>query len=251
MEFKDIDMDLATLFTSPETYASLITLSLMEIVLGIDNIIFISIICGRLPIEDRNKGRVIGLAGAFVSRLLLLMTLAWIVKLTEPIVTIFQVPLSGRSLILLAGGLFLMGKATQEIHHKVEGDGDPTLAPKGAKLNLKQAALQITLLDIIFSLDSVITAVGMAQSILIMVLANLIALAIMVLVSKKISDFIDHNPTIKMLALSFLLLIGTMLVAEAIGFHVPKGYIYFAMAFSAGVEFLNMRAGRKKSAHSH
>jgi predicted tellurium resistance membrane protein TerC len=244
-------MELSTLLASPETYASLLTLSLMEIVLGIDNIIFISIICGRLPAEERNKGRVIGLAGAFVSRLILLMALAWIVKLTQPIVTIFDIPLSGRSLILLAGGLFLMGKATQEIHHKVEGDINPAATSTGPKLTMAQAVFQIAMLDIIFSLDSVITAVGMAQSIAIMVIANVIALVVMVAVSKKISAFIDENPTIKMLALSFLLLIGTMLVAEALTLHVPKGYIYFAMGFSALVEGLNMRAAKKRRSHAH
>lgn len=231
----------------PETYLSLLTLTAMEIVLGIDNIIFISILCGKLPPEKRELGRKWGLAGAFVSRLLLLLTISWMVGLVDPLFSIWGFEVTGKAIILFFGGLFLMYKATKEIHDKVEGEEHGPDGVGGAKVATLGAVLaQIALLDIVFSLDSVITAVGMSQHISIMVAANVIALFVMVLTAKSIGDFVQKHPTVKMLALSFLLLIGMVLVADAAGFHVPKGYIYFAMGFSVGVEMLNLWTKRNK-----
>jgi predicted tellurium resistance membrane protein TerC len=231
----------------PETYLSLLTLTAMEIVLGIDNIIFISILCGKLPPEKRELGRKWGLAGAFVSRLLLLLTISWMVGLVDPLFSIWGFEVTGKAIILFFGGLFLMYKATKEIHDKVEGEEHGPDGASGAKVATLGAVLaQIALLDIVFSLDSVITAVGMSQHISIMVAANVIALIVMVLTAKSIGDFVQKHPTVKMLALSFLLLIGMVLVADAAGFHVPKGYIYFAMGFSVGVEMLNLWTKRNK-----
>ncbi|RYZ83354.1 MAG: TerC family protein [Proteobacteria bacterium] len=239
-------MDLA-LLSSPETYLSLLTLSAMEIVLGIDNIIFISILCARLPEEHREKARKIGLFGAFGTRLVLLASISWMVGLVNPIFNVGSFPVTGKAIILFIGGLFLMYKATKEIHEKVEGDGHDS---HGEMLNkpavsFKSVIIQIMLLDIVFSLDSVITAVGMSQHISIMVAANVIALIVMVFTAKSVGDFVQRHPTVKMLALSFLLLIGTVLVADAAGFHVPKGYIYFAMGFSVAVEMLNLWTKKK------
>lgn len=239
-------MDLAFL-SAPETYLSLLTLSAMEIVLGIDNIIFISILCGRLPDETREKARKLGLFGAFGTRLLLLATISWMVGLVEPLFQLGSFPVSGKAIILFGGGLFLMYKATKEIHEKVEGAGHDS---HGEMLDrptpsFKSVILQIMLLDIVFSLDSVITAVGMSQHISIMIAANVVALIVMVFTAKSVGDFVQRHPTVKMLALSFLFLIGTVLVADAAGFHVPKGYIYFAMGFSVAVEFLNLWTKKK------
>lgn len=239
-------MDLAFL-SAPETYLSLLTLSAMEIVLGIDNIIFISILCGRLPDETREKARKLGLFGAFGTRLLLLATISWMVGLVEPLFQLGSFPVSGKAIILFVGGLFLMYKATKEIHEKVEGAGHDS---HGEMLDrptpsFKSVILQIMLLDIVFSLDSVITAVGMSQHISIMIAANVIALIVMVFTAKSVGDFVQRHPIVKMLALSFLFLIGTVLVADAAGFHVPKGYIYFAMGFSVAVEFLNLWTKKK------
>jgi len=235
------------LIYSPEAWISLTTLTALEIVLGIDNIIFISILAGRLPPHERDKGRKFGLMGALVSRLALLSLIAWIVKLQTPLFYVLDIPMSGKSLILFIGGLFLIFKATKEIHHKIEDTTEELLeTPKHAKLSA--VITQIMLIDIVFSLDSVITAVGMAQHLSIMVIANIIALAIMLLAAKSISEFVDRNPTIKVLALSFLLMIGLVLVADGLSFHIPKGYVYFAMAFSFFVEIINMKVVRNKKA---
>ena len=237
--------------TSPEIWISLLTLTVLEIILGIDNIVFISILAGKLPPEQQPKARQLGLMLALITRVLLLCGLAWMVKLTKPLIEIPTLgilthphPVSGRDLILIFGGLFLLWKSTHEIHDKLEGeDGQVTsrVAPKFAAV-----IVQILLLDIVFSLDSVITAVGMAKYLGVMIAAVIIALVFMLIFARGISDFIHKHPSLKMLALSFLLLIGCALVAE--GFHkeIPKGYIYFAMAFSVGVEALNIRMRAKK-----
>ena len=225
----------------PNAWVGLLTLTVLEIVLGIDNIIFISILAGKLPKAQQAKGRRVGLLGAFVTRLLLLMSIAWIVRLTRPLFAVFEHPVSGRDLILLFGGLFLIGKATFEIHNKLEGEDHGPDASKRAKASFGAVITQIMLIDIVFSLDSVITAVGMAEHVSVMITANVIALAIMLTAAGPISDFVDRHPTIKMLALAFLLLIGTNLVADGFGLHIPKGYTYFAMAFSVLVEMLNIR----------
>ena len=234
-----------------ETLLSLSTLTLLEIVLGIDNIIFISILAGKLQGNEKRLARQIGLMGASVTRLGLLATMAWIAKLTTPLFEIFSVPLSGKSLILILGGIFLIFKATTEIHDKLEGDEQ---APdvKLRRPTLPWTIAQIMVIDIVFSLDSVITAVGMSNQLGVMVLANLIALGVMLVASGSISDFVDRHPTIKVLALSFLIMIGLFLVLDGVGMHVPKGYIYFAMAFSLFVEFINIRLTRKpKPVHLH
>jgi predicted tellurium resistance membrane protein TerC len=237
--------------SDPNAWVGLLTLTSLEIVLGIDNIIFISILAGKLPAADQSKARKLGLAGAFVSRLLLLLSIAWIVKLTRPLFTVLSHGVSGRDIILILGGLFLIAKATFEIHGKLEGaEHDTGGAVKAAARSLTKVVLQIMVVDIVFSLDSVITAVGMVDDISIMVTANVIALGLMLLSAGAISGFVDRHPTIKMLALSFLVLIGTNLVAEGFGVHIPKGYTYFAMGFSVLVEFLNLKL-RAKSAPVH
>lgn len=232
---------------------SLVTLTAMETVLGIDNIIFIAILVGRLPKEEQNKTRNIGIALALVIRILLLFSISWIMTLTNPLFTIFEHNFSGRDLILLGGGLFLLAKSTFEIHHKIEGDPQIHLHEAEhvggkKKISANLMLVQILLLDVVFSLDSVITAIGMASHIPIMVAAMLLSMLIMLVSAGKISSFVDKHPTIKILALSFLLLIGVMLVAESFGAHVSKGYIYFAMAFSLAVELMNMRYRKKNSA---
>lgn len=227
----------------PQLWISLVTLTLLEIVLGIDNIVFISILAGKLPREQQHKARQLGLGLALVTRILLLCGLAWMVKLTTPLFTVLGHGVSGRDLILLGGGLFLLGKSTHEIHDKLEGeDGAVTrrLPP-----TFMAVIIQILLLDIVFSLDSVITAVGMAKQLGVMIAAVVIALLFMLLFSKYISDFVDRHPTLKMLALSFLILIGCALIAEGCHKEIPKGYIYFAMAFSVGVEMLNLKLRSK------
>jgi len=223
---------------------ALITLTVLEIVLGVDNVIFISILAGKLPADQQDRARKVGLMAAMLMRIALLFSLAWIVRLTEPIVTILGRGISGRDMILLGGGLFLLAKATREIHEKLEGqEGEMTarVAPSfGAVIG------QIMLLDIVFSLDSVITAVGMADQLTVMVLAVMIAVGIMMVSAASISRFVNEHPTVKVLALSFLLLIGASLIAEGFGTHIPKGYIYFAMAFSVFVEMINLRAAKKR-----
>jgi len=231
-------------YSDPQAWLGLLTLTVLEIVLGIDNIIFISILAGRLPREQQPRARRLGLMGAFVSRLALLFSIAWIVRLTAPLFEIFTQPFSGRDLILLGGGLFLIGKATYEIHHKLEGEDEPKAISRGSGATMTAVVAQIMVVDIVFSLDSVITAVGMVDQISIMVIANVIALGLMLAAIDPISAFVDRHPTVKMLALAFLVLIGTNLVAEAFHQHIPKGYTYFAMAFSVLVEMLNMRLRR-------
>lgn len=225
--------------SDPQAWISLLTLTGLEIVLGIDNIIFISILAGKLPVEQQAKARQLGLALALVTRLLLLASIAWMAKLTTPLFTVLEHGVSGRDLILIVGGLFLLVKSTMEIHDKLEGeDGHAT---KGLAKSFATVLVQIMLLDVVFSLDSVITAVGMAQHLAVMVTAVILAMGVMLLSAGTISDFVNRHPTLKILALSFLLLIGTTLIAEGLGFHIPKGYVYFAMAFSFGVEMLNLR----------
>ncbi|HEX6089484.1 MAG TPA: TerC family protein [Gemmatimonadales bacterium] len=227
-------------FTDPNAWIGLLTLTALEIVLGIDNIIFISILAGRLPEAQRPKARRLGLAGAFVTRLGLLFSIAWIVRLTRPLFEVAGLEISGRSLILILGGLFLIAKATHEIHEKLEGEQEASEL-KGPATSLTSIVLQIMVIDIVFSLDSVITAVGMVDQISIMVAANIVALGFMLMSAGSIAGFVDRHPTVKMLALAFLVLIGTNLVAEGLGQHIPKGYTYFAMAFSVAVEMLNLR----------
>ncbi len=226
--------------TDPNIWIGLLTLTVLEIVLGIDNIIFISILASKLPRAQQPRARQLGLAGAFVTRVLLLLSIAWLVRLTRPLITVLAHGFSGRDLILLVGGLFLIAKATYEIHGKLEGE-EQTSEERGAVQSLVGVVVQIMLIDIVFSLDSVITAVGMVDNVTIMIAANVIALAIMLLSAGPIARFVDMHPTIKMLALAFLVLIGTNLVAESLGTHIPKGYTYFAMAFSVAVEMLNLK----------
>ena len=225
--------------SDPQAWIALITLTSLEIVLGIDNIIFISILAGKLPEEQRQKGRMIGLALAMIMRILLLLSLAWIVRLTSPMFTVFGHGVSGRDLILIVGGLFLLAKSTHEIHDKLEGEEDIKVSAGTARFG--SVLVQIMLLDLVFSLDSVITAVGMVQQIPVMVTAVVVAVLFMMAFAKPIGDFVEDHPTVKMLALSFLLLVGMALVADGLGFHIPKGYIYFAMGFSVFVEVLNLR----------
>lgn len=225
--------------TNPESLIALLTLTMLEIVLGIDNIIFITILAGKLPREQQNKARLTGLAVAMISRILLLFSIVWIMKLTLPLFSVFGQEISGKDIILVAGGLFLIGKSTFEIHDKLEGE-DGYKSGKAVK-SFANVIVQIMLLDIVFSLDSVITAVGMAEELIIMVLAVIISVGVMMVSAKSISDFVEKHPTVKMLALSFLLLIGVSLIAEGFEQHIPKGYIYVAMAFSVFVEMLNLK----------
>lgn len=245
-----------SIFSSLDAWLSLLTLAVMEIVLGIDNIVFISILVGKLPEHQQRKGRLLGLSLAMIVRILLLFSITWVMSLTTPLVDFGKIfglenskwaealIFSGRDLILVIGGLFLIYKSTTEIHHKLEGQEDET---GNAKVHsFAGTIVQILLLDIIFSLDSVITAVGMADHIIIMILAVIISVVIMMFSAKGISDFVNKHPTVKMLALSFLLLIGVSLLAEGFEQHIPKGYIYFAMFFSVVVEMLNLRMSSKK-----
>ena len=230
--------------TDPQIWISLVTLTGLEIVLGIDNIIFISILAGKLPVGQQARARQTGLMLALVTRIALLCSLAWMVKLTAPLFEILKFGVSGRDLILLGGGLFLIVKSTREIHEKLEGTEEQSGASKG-KVKFNAIIVQILLLDIVFSLDSVITAVGMASQLGVMIAAVVIALLVMLKYAGVVSDFVHRHPTLKMLALSFLLLIGITLVAEGTHQHVNKGYIYFAMAFSFAVELLNLRLHKK------
>jgi predicted tellurium resistance membrane protein TerC len=233
--------------TDPDIWASLLTLTLLEIVLGIDNLVFIAILAGRVPPEQQARARTFGLALALVSRLALLGSISWLTKLTTPLVTVMGHGLSARDLVLIAGGLFLLYKGTSEIHERIEG---ARLAATGAVAAAAQGlvgiVLQIMVLDIVFSLDSVITAVGMADHLWVMASAVVLAVIVMLFASGPLSHFIDRHPTVKMLALSFLLLIGMTLVADGIGFHVPKGYIYAAIGFSILVESLNITASKRR-----
>jgi predicted tellurium resistance membrane protein TerC len=225
--------------SDPQIWIALATLTFLEIVLGVDNIIFISILSGKLPAEQQPKARRLGLLGAMVTRVLLLFSLAWIIRLTKPWFTVLGQELSGRDLILLFGGLFLIGKSTYEIHDKLEGE-EGHAAGKAAA-SFVSVIIQIMLLDIVFSLDSVITAVGMVDELWVMIAAVMISVGIMMASAETISEFVHRHPTVKMLALSFLLLIGMSLVLEGFEHHIPKGYIYFAMGFSVFVEMINLR----------
>jgi predicted tellurium resistance membrane protein TerC len=233
------------IFLDPQSLIALVTLTALEIVLGIDNIIFISILAGKLPLHQQKKARIIGLGLAMFTRIALLFSLTWMMKLTAPLFTVIGNQISGRDLILILGGLFLLGKSTLEIHDKLEGE--EVQASARAVASFGAILIQIMFLDIIFSLDSIITAIGMARHLTIMVTAVVIAVGFMTLFSGAVSAFIDRNPTIKILALSFLILIGVALIGDGLGMHIPKGYVYFAMAFSVGVEMLNIRIrGRGK-----
>jgi len=234
-----------TWIASPEPWIALGTLTALEIVLGIDNIIFISILVGRLPAAKRNLARNLGLGLAMLSRLALLFSIVWVANLTQPWFSIFGQDISGRDIILIGGGLFLLAKATHEIHSSLEGVEEAK--PKLKTVSLAPVLIQIALLDVVFSLDSVITAVGLARHISIMAIAIIVAVGIMLVAAKPIAEFVDAHPTIKILALSFLILVGVTLMVEGFDVHVPKGYIYFAMAFSVAVEMLNIRMRKKQT----
>lgn len=242
--------------TSPEAWLALVTLTALEIVLGIDNIIFLSIIVGRLPEHQRNRARIQGLAFAMITRILLLLSLAWMMRLTEPLFTVLPgyaesltdeelrdaLAVSGRDLILILGGLFLLWKSAQEIYDNLEGSEHESEVRPASRYWM--VLVQIAIIDIVFSLDSVITAVGMARDVPVMVIAIMLAVGVMMVAAKSIGEFVDSHPSIKMLALSFLTLVGVVLIADGMGQHIPKGYIYFAMAFSVAVEMLNIRVRR-------
>ncbi len=231
-------------FLTADGLIALVTLTLLEVVLGIDNVIFISILAGKLPPKDQEKARKIGLMGAMLMRIGLLASIAWIIRLTAPLFTVLNHPFSGRDLILAGGGLFLIFKATREIHDRLEGE-EGHMSARVAP-SLPAVIGQIMLLDIVFSLDSVITAVGMADDLSIMIAAVVIAVAIMFVSAGSVARFVEQHPTVKVLALSFLLLIGFSLIADGFGVHIPKGYIYFAMGFSIFVEVINLRSAKKK-----
>lgn len=233
--------------TEPEAWIALLTLTVLEIVLGVDNIIFISILVGRLPETQRNRARTLGLALAMVSRIVLLLSITWVMRLTEPIFTLFSNAISGRDLILLVGGLFLLGKSTHEIHNSLEGPEEGTQQTKTA--GFAAVLIQIALLDMIFSLDSVITAVGLARHLPVMIIAVVISVLVMMASARALGAFVDRHPTVKMLALSFLILVGVTLLGEGLDLHIPKGYVYFAMAFSVAVEMLNLRLRARRAAH--
>lgn len=227
--------------TDPSIWIGFLTLTVLEIVLGIDNIVFISILAGKLPESQQARARTIGLALAMITRILLLLSLAWIMRLTAPLFEVFGHEISGRDLILITGGLFLVGKSTREIHHKLEGEDRTEV---GGYPSFRSVIIQILLLDIVFSLDSVITAVGMVDEVAVMIAAVIVAVGVMLISAGTIGRFVERHPTVKMLALSFLLLIGFTLIAEGFGQHISKGYIYFAMGFSVFVEMLNLRFQR-------
>jgi predicted tellurium resistance membrane protein TerC len=230
--------------TDPQVWLAFLTLTALEIVLGIDNIIFISILVGRLPPAQRPRGRTIGLALAMITRILLLLSITWVMGLSAELFSIFGRGISGRDLILFGGGLFLLAKSTLEIHHSLEGESEQREA-NGAGASFISVITQIAIIDIVFSLDSVITAVGMADHVEVMIAAVIVAVLMMMFLAGPISDFVDRHPTIKMLALSFLILVGVALIGEGLGFHIPKGYIYFAMAFSVAVEMLNIQVRKR------
>ena len=231
------------LITDPKAWIALVTLTALEIVLGIDNIIFISILAGKLPKNQQDKARRVGLVLAMLTRIMLLFSLTLLMRLTKPLFSVLGNEISGRDIILIVGGLFLLGKSTLEIHDKLEGEEGRSSTR--IRASFVSVILQIMILDIVFSLDSVITAIGMAEQLVIMVAAIMIAVAVMMLSAGRISSFIERHPTVKMLALSFLLLIGVALMADGLDLHIPKGYIYFAMAFSVFVEMLNLRLSRR------
>jgi predicted tellurium resistance membrane protein TerC len=231
--------------SDPQVWVGFATLTVLEIVLGIDNVIFISILASKLPRDQQGKARYIGLGLAMIMRIALLFSLSWIVRLTEPLFSVLGQEISGRDLVLLIGGLFLIGKATREIHERLEGEEGEASAKVAP--SLRSVLIQIMILDIVFSLDSVITAVGMVDQLGVMIAAVVTAVAFMMVFARPVSDFVERHPTVKMLALSFLILIGVSLVAESFDQHIPKGYIYFAMAFSVMVEMLNLKARKRKA----
>jgi predicted tellurium resistance membrane protein TerC len=231
--------------TDPQAWAGFATLTVLEIVLGIDNVIFISILAGKLPREQQGRARYIGLLLAMIMRIALLFSLSWIIRLTAPLFTVLGEEISGRDLVLLIGGLFLLAKSTREIHERLEGEEGEASARVAPSLG--SVLIQIMLLDIVFSLDSVITAVGMVDELGVMVSAVIVAVLFMMAFARPVSEFVDRHPTVKMLALSFLILIGVSLVAESFDQHIEKGYIYFAMAFSVMVEMLNLKAKKRKA----
>ncbi len=230
--------------SDPQAWIAFATLTLLEIILGVDNVVFISILAGKLPVEKREKARRVGLGLAMLIRILLLLSISWVIGLTSPLFTVIRQEISGRDLILLLGGLFLLGKSTHEVHGQLEGDEGRSSA--GGAASFGAVIAQILVLDIVFSLDSVITAVGMADDVKIMVAAVVTAVGFMFIFAGAISEFVDRHPTVKMLALSFLLLIGVGLIAESFDVHIPKGYIYFAMAFSLFVEMLNLKLRKSR-----
>jgi predicted tellurium resistance membrane protein TerC len=231
--------------SDPQAWIGFSTLTVLEIVLGIDNVIFISILASKLPRDQQSKARYIGLGLAMIMRIALLFSLSWIVRLTEPLFSLLGQEISGRDLVLLIGGLFLIAKATHEIHERLEGEEGEASARVAP--SLRSVLIQIMILDIVFSLDSVITAVGMVDQLGVMIAAVVTAVAFTMIFARPVSDFVERHPTVKMLALSFLILIGVSLVAESFDQHIPKGYIYFAMAFSVLVEMLNLRARKRKA----
>jgi predicted tellurium resistance membrane protein TerC len=233
-------------FLTADILVSLLTLTFLEVVLGIDNIVFISLVAGRMPAENRRKVRVVGLLLALIGRLLLLLGIQWVIGLNTPIITVKEFSLSYRDLILIAGGLFLVGKSTSEIHNKVEGKPEETNRKK--PITMKSAVVQIILLDLVFSLDSIITAVGLVDKIWVIIAAIVISMIIMLSFARPISNFIDKHPAMKLLAIAFLFMIGTVLVVEGLHVHVPKGYIYFSMAFALLIEMINMRI-KKNTSH--
>jgi predicted tellurium resistance membrane protein TerC len=235
--------------TNPEAWVAFLTLTALEIVLGVDNVVFISILAGKLPEAQREKARRLGLGLAMFVRILLLLSIAWVVRLTSPLFTVIGQEISGRDLILLVGGLFLLAKSTHEMHSQLEGEEGHSSGRVAASFT--SVIIQILLLDIIFSLDSVITAVGMADDVGVMISAVVVAVGFMLVFAGQVSRFVDKHPTVKMLALSFLLMIGVSLVAESLDFHIPKGYIYFAMAFSLFVETLNIKIRKARQAPVH
>jgi predicted tellurium resistance membrane protein TerC len=237
--------------TDPQVLVGLVTLTALELVLGIDNIIFIAILASRLPKEQQPRARQLGLMGALVTRILFLLSISWIMRLERPLFTLLENPFSGRDLILILGGLFLIGKATFEIHGKLEG-GHGERAVKRTGATMMAVVAQIMVVDIVFSIDSVITAVGMVQQVWVMIVANVLALGVMLSAAGPISEFVERHPTVKILALAFLVMIGGNLFVEGFGYHIPKGYTYFAMAFAIGVEMLNIRLRRKaEPVHLH
>ncbi len=234
------------LLTDANAWAALLTLSALEIVLGIDNLVFIAVLTSRLDAQRARLARAVGLSLAFIFRVLLLASLSWIMGLTQPLFTAFEVTFSWRDAILVAGGLFLMAKATREIHGEVEGEEDEDHAMAAVKRSLSAVIIQLAVIDLVFSIDSIVTAVGLADQLEVMVAAIVIAMIVMFVAARPVGDFIEQHPTTKMLALSFLLMIGLALMADGFHFHIPRGYIYSAMAFAGGVEFLNVLAHRRR-----